>query len=215
MVSKAFLYHALDGVYKQALETHSPADMALAEEVRRVAGDPSIFTPEEIEENRQQLAAIEYTVQHHHFTCYTDGAREGIDVKRSGGRLAAAAAVIYEGDTMYHKTSVLLPPTYHGEPMTSHGAEYMGLIHCLTTLEKQHPHPEEVTVTMFSDSQNMVDQLNMKSRTRTPLLRRLNKKAQAHIRRFKKVNIAYIPRSENTYADQLVTDMLDRPANSF
>lgn len=208
MVSKAFIHQAIYTVYKDILSEDSSDSNRLAAEVRQLATDASIFTPEEISDNEQELNDIERAIEYNYPVCYVDG---GVDYHYTEEDVRMRAAA---GCTIYHKGKYLavdaieLPVSYDDGTISAHAAEYEGLIHCLDTLLEFYAYPELVTVTVYSDSKNMVEQINRESRVRQPLLRHLHEEAQGKIDAFHSVNLSYVSREKNAETDALVTQKL-------
>ena len=90
--------------------------------------------------------------------------------------------------------------------VTNNIAEYQGLLNGLKRcLELGGSH-----VTVKSDSELMVRQLNGIYKVRAPQLQPLFANAQNLIKKFKKVEIVHVRREENELADALCNDALDR-----
>ena len=207
MVTKNFLSHSLSTVYENALLSDANSD-ALVEEIRRLAVDASIFTPEEIEKNQRILQDVEFTVRVNHLHCYLDGAIRPSSTTTSS-KTASCAFIVQHDDETVMDQAVSLPDMCYGQPINIHAAEYQAFIKCLNALSVYHPYPNKLSLTLYSDSENMVNQINLRSRTRSSLLRRLLADAQKEIRKFKSVTLCHIPRKENKEADALAGQLID------
>jgi ribonuclease HI len=83
---------------------------------------------------------------------------------------------------------------------TNNVAEYKGLLHCLEMAEKRGA----VALTVFSDSQLLVNQMNGRYRVKKSHLAELHAKAIEALGRGKiRFNIQYISREKNRDADRL------------
>ncbi len=96
---------------------------------------------------------------------------------------------------------------------TNNCAEYAALIEVLTFLAGKNPltipSRKDETVTIYSDSELMVRQLNGIYRVRDPKLLPLYKRARDISSHFNRVEILHIPRAENRLADSIVNQVLD------
>lgn len=208
MVSKNFLSYSLGVVYKEALTDKEEDNKALVEEIHRLASDSTVFTKDEIKENKKQLKDIAFAVSLDNLVCHVDG---GVSITYANNeekedkevRAAAAFLVRYDNKVILEQ-HFPLPISYEGHDVNSHIAEYQALVSCLNVLSIYHPDPSGAEVTVYSDSENMVNQLNLRHRTRSENLRKLQEQALDKMRLFKKVSVLKIPREENTHADSLV-----------
>lgn len=141
------------------------------------------------------------------FICHIDGSlkvRYDNREMKTGKRLKAGSAFVIESDNeMVIENYFRIPNTYKEKDTTIHMAEYQALISCLRTLRLYHPNPEMVDVQLFSDSEDLVKQVNFEVRTRNKAQIDLRQEALECIRPFKSVSILHCPREENERADTL------------
>jgi ribonuclease HI len=91
---------------------------------------------------------------------------------------------------------------------TNNVAEYTALVSALRHAAKLGA----TSVQVFSDSELLVKQMNGAYRVKSPDLRALFSEAQCQARQFERLEIHHIPRSENSHADRLCNELLDREA---
>lgn len=91
---------------------------------------------------------------------------------------------------------------------TNNRAEYQGAIRALTELAARGLTDQEVEIRM--DSKLVVEQIQGNWKIKEPALREQAAKLAALIEKFPSVSFTYIPREENTEADQLANDAMDR-----
>ena len=89
---------------------------------------------------------------------------------------------------------------------TNNVAEYRGLIAGLEEAAKLKA--TEVAVSM--DSKLVVEQMSGRWRVKHPDLAELNATARALAARFERVSYAWVPRAQNSYADRLANEAIDR-----
>ena len=94
---------------------------------------------------------------------------------------------------------------YLGET-TNNVAEYSALIFGLKEAQRQQA--EEITVRM--DSQLVVKQISGEYRVKEPTLQKLHAQVQDLLASFKRCQVEYIPRAENSEADKLANLAMDR-----
>lgn len=116
-----------------------------------------------------------------------------IDGSGNSGRIQACAVRMSIGDRVVEKTRILPPHT------TNNVGEYSGLLLCLRLAKKLGV--EELHV--HSDSQLIVNQVNLKWRCRDHVLQKYLKMAQSLMGGFQSVSIYWVPREQNKKADQL------------
>ena len=131
---------------------------------------------------------------------YVDGAVRGSHDKSIENESAVAFA-IYDG------TSLKLEDYHMIEPCSSVIAEYKALIEALRRMLQIGLRKREVH--LYSDYKPIVRQLQMRYKASNPKLVALRDEARSLIERFSFIDIEYIPRSGNAYADMLVNKALD------
>lgn len=132
---------------------------------------------------------------------YVDGAARGSH-DNSIDNKSAVAIVIYDNNDLVYKDCHII------EPCSSVEAEYKALIECLQTLLENGYRKRNIS--LYSDYKPIVRQLEMRYKASNPKLITLRDKARSLIERFSFINIEYIPREGNAYADMLVNQALDK-----
>ncbi len=128
-----------------------------------------------------------------HLTAHIDGASRG------NPGPSAFGVIIHEGETLLISYS-----EYFGEATNNH-AEYRGLLSALNHSIKL----KATSLTIFSDSELLVRQMNGVYRVKSPGLRPLYDKARILASRLKHFKIIHIVRSENREADRLASRAID------
>jgi len=90
--------------------------------------------------------------------------------------------------------------------MTNNEGEYEALIFALEVLIPVAP----ATLTVYSDSRIMIDQMNGAARVHSPGLRVQHRRATALLKRLPRVVLAYVPREWNVLADAMAEDAVLR-----
>ena len=90
--------------------------------------------------------------------------------------------------------------------MTNNEGEYEALIFALEVLMPVAP----ATLTVYSDSRIMIDQMNGAARVHSPGLRVQHRRATALLKRLPRVVLAYVPREWNVLADAMAEDAVLR-----
>jgi len=90
---------------------------------------------------------------------------------------------------------------------TNNVAEYKALIAGLLAAQQFSPH----TVHVRADSKLVIEQLAGRWKVKQPHLKPLHAHARALLDTFGRVDLAHVPREENTDADALVNAALDLP----
>jgi len=92
---------------------------------------------------------------------------------------------------------------------TNNVAEYEGIVRGLEEAEKLGGSE----IKLFSDSELLVKQINGQYRVKSEQLKPYYQQVMEQIRKFKKVTVRHVRRSENAKADELVNGALDRGAD--
>jgi ribonuclease HI len=90
--------------------------------------------------------------------------------------------------------------------MTNNQAEYIGLVRALEHALQLGPHHR---LTILSDSELMVKQMNGEYRVKNGDLKDLHDQAQELRKKFKAVHLRHVRRADNKQADRLCNDALD------
>lgn len=89
---------------------------------------------------------------------------------------------------------------------TNNVAEYFALIFSLISAIKYNPE----SITIYSDSQLMVKQINREYKVKQEWIKRLYGVSKSLIENFKRVSINYIPREENKEADKIANSFIEK-----
>lgn len=151
---------------------------------------------------------------------YVDGAARGNN-DPSIPNISGIAFAIYGDSQKLYEAAVYLGshaslPILRNEPSdlelpaieaTNNVAEYIALIHSIEYLVSQKLYANHIQI--YSDSNIVVNQVNMTSTTRAEHLIRLRNCAQELIDEFENITLTHIPREQNDYVDGLVNQLLD------
>lgn len=212
-MSKELITRSLSSVYKQILlDNDEKEDDYLKKEIQELASDSSLFSEEEIIENKKRLSEIEHIASHRVFNCYTDGAvlvSYDNEKLKEGKHIRAGAAFVVEseGKTLF-ENYFPIPKSYYNKDTNSHIAEYQALISCLHVLSIYHPDPSIVSVNVKTDSEVLAKQINLEYRVRDKAQKQMREEAFKYIRRFNKVDIENISRNNNQKANDLAKKSL-------
>ncbi|MEW6496105.1 MAG: ribonuclease HI family protein [Cyanobacteriota bacterium] len=114
------------------------------------------------------------------------------------GSAAGAAIIKYQGET--YTNTRFLPHATNNE------AEYTG---CIVGLEKAlELGCQQITVS--GDSKLIINQLDGSYQVKSPSLRNYYNQASALLKQFENVDLIWIPRNQNSAADQAVNDCIDK-----
>ena len=98
---------------------------------------------------------------------------------------------------------------YIGEA-TNNEAEYKALLSALSELATWSKYPKEASITIYSDSALVVNQVNYRWQIRDIKLRPLCLVARKLLLDFDNLKLIHIPREENTKADKLANEAINR-----
>jgi ribonuclease HI len=126
---------------------------------------------------------------------FTDGASRG----NPGPASAGAVILTKTGDTVMEISKSL-------GTQTNNYAEYMALLEGLVACAEGGAKK----VTVKADSQFMIRQMKGEYKVKAPGIIPLHQKCQKVARLFEKVEYFHIPREENSHADRLANEALDR-----
>lgn len=133
------------------------------------------------------------------YTLFADGGARG------NPGPAGAGAVVYDNDqNIVGEISKFL-----GEK-TNNWAEYEALICGLGAIKKQAKELSNTTVVVKLDSELIVKQMRGEYKVKHPELKKQFARVQDLIVDFAEVTFTHVPREENTVADQLANDAMDR-----
>ncbi|MBI1866095.1 MAG: ribonuclease HI family protein [Nitrospirae bacterium] len=91
---------------------------------------------------------------------------------------------------------------------TNNVAEYEALLAALRLAARQPGGPHRLTI--FSDSELLVRQINGEYRVRDSNLARYHREATRRMKLFPRVAVHHVPREKNVEADRLANEALDR-----
>lgn len=157
---------------------------------------------------------------------YVDGGTRDMEPKdKAQGieRKGACAMSLYgDGELLVQNSyflgdSLKIPPRNDSEeemviPMNVNIAEYMALIKALDYLLVYKPDAEEIHI--YSDSETIVKQVNMRFTARTDYLYRLRWMAQDRLKHFTNLEVSQIPRDANMEANNLVYECMSRKVST-
>lgn len=139
-------------------------------------------------------------------TVYTDGAS-----RSNPGHAACAYLVGVEGKDPFKTHN-----QYLGDKVTNNQAEYRGMTLALAYLVEliaSSPAGSFADIAIYSDSKLVVEQINGKWQVRDAALRVICQECRENLRTLRerghKVAIYWIPREQNSRADQLCNQALD------
>ena len=124
------------------------------------------------------------------YTMYIDGAAD-LHSKTSG-----IGGIIYKDDEEFFTFSEYL------DNATNNEAEYTALIHGLKSLL----HLSVLNVTIYSDSELVVKQINGEYKVKNDRMKKLYSDAHVLLSKFNLWKIKHVLRDKNTIADKLATD---------
>ena len=125
---------------------------------------------------------------------YSDGASRG------NPGPAAAGFILYD----QNKIQLCAKAVYLG-PTTNNVAEYTAFINALQTAQKFNPK----NLTLYSDSELLVRQINGQYRVKSEQIRPLFQQASQLLEKFENWKLQHITRDKNKQADKLVNKALD------
>ncbi len=135
------------------------------------------------------------TAKSHEFVAFIDGASRG-----NPGESAFALLIGNEkGEILYQVAGRI-------GIATNNEAEYRALLEALDAAIRLGIQ----SITVFSDSQLLVNQINGAYRINSPKLRSLYQEAKARIQRLRKFALLHIDREKNSLADRFASEILNR-----
>ena len=203
--NKEFMKEAIKAVYKESLLKNNKD---LKEMTIKVFEEAQL-TNREKEILSKELKVLSDKFRKVHYECYIDGA---VDNQSENFR-AGIGFVIYVEDKTFYKHKYELAEEYSVDDATqrtsSHIAEYQALISLLRVMSEQTLRPENTSLTVFSDSEVLVGQYTGDYRVTNPIQKELRKTTHKLSKRFKSVELKWIPREKNNIANQLAQNSLD------
>lgn len=152
---------------------------------------------------------------------YVDGGTR--DMEQDETRKGACAMSLYgDGEQLLQNSYYLgkeltIPARNDREeevtiPMNTNIAEYMALMKALDYLLVYKPDAEEIII--YSDSDTIVNQVNMMCLARVDYLFRLRKMAQEKMSQFTNLDVVKIPRDSNMEVNRLVYECMSRKVST-
>lgn len=150
---------------------------------------------------------------------HTDGAARGNNDPNQPNRSAIGFAVYLDGSLFHEEgryigASTPIPITKSQSDndrvnvlATNNTSEYLAIIAALGYLVENGYTSKKIQI--LSDSNVVVQQINLTNASRAPHLIQLRNVARELIEEFDDIEICHIPREENIYADKIVNDILD------
>lgn len=169
---------------------------------------------------REIKQSLEKKYRYNNIEVYIDGAARGNDNVDKPNMSGLAFAVYGDSQLLFEHAiylgdKVVLPKLKNegadfvtdNVDVTNNVAEYYALIEALEYLLREGLNANHIAI--YSDSNLVVNQVNMVNTTRVPHLIRLRNCAQQLLDEFDNVTLTHIPREENEYVDELVNKLLD------
>jgi ribonuclease HI len=150
---------------------------------------------------------------------FTDGAARGNNDPNLPNSSAIGFAVYLNEDLFYQdaryigaETPIPIMKSQTEEermfvPATNNTSEYLAIIAALEYLVEGGYTAKRVE--LFSDSNVVVQQINVTNATRADHLKQLRNVARELLGEFEDITITHIPREQNAYVDKLVNDVID------
>lgn len=176
------------------------------ERLEHYARDRQLFSPEEIEKNISELAYLDKLAAREPLHCYIDGSYQLLEA--GGSPLppekvrAGGGFLIRSGRDMVKESSFGLPTAYGEKRTSNHIAEYEAFLACLDYLKKL-PEPGYLDIVIWTDSKDLVKQVNGESRIRDGVRRSFRHKAVSAMKLFRSVEVRHCLREKNQEADRL------------
>jgi len=128
---------------------------------------------------------------------YTDGASRG-----NPGKAGAGAVVYKNGKELFSLRKFL-------GIQTNNYAEYMALILVLQELLKYEEY-KKANIEVFADSKLVIEQASGNWKVKNENIKPLFSKLMDLVGQFKNISFAHIPRSQNSEADALANQAIDK-----
>ena len=197
--NKEFIKKAIGAVYKESLLKEDEKLEALTLKTF----EDYEWSEKEEKELKDELVRLSNKYRKKTYNCYIDGAVDN----QSEELRAGIGFVIYLDDKTFYKHQYKLAETYTAEEVTqstsSHIAEYQAMISLLRVMSEQILRPELTTLKVYSDSETLVGQYYGEFRVTNPIQKKLRKKILDLSKRFRSVEMQWIPREKNIIANQL------------
>lgn len=174
---------------------------------------------EEDTDFKEQFELIRRLHGRKYLECYIDG---GVRHPEPHIIPAAASAYVLKSDGEVIQKDVFRIPAYHGKDgvyaeqfseglqlVSVHATEYEALNTCLRTLIHTNMDISRVRMTVFTDSELLYNQMRGTNRTRIEQISRLMTESRFLISQFEHVDIIWIPREKNEFANGLVQSCLN------
>lgn len=170
---------------------------------------------------REIKQSLETKYRYTNMEVYIDGAARGNDNVNVPNMSGLAFAVYGDSQLLYENAiylgdKIALPKLRNEEAttvtdtvdVTNNVAEYYALVEALEYLVREGLTASHIAI--YSDSNLVVNQVNMVNTTRVPHLIRLRNCALQLLDEFDNVTLTHIPREQNEYVDELVNKLLDQ-----
>lgn len=163
-----------------------------------------LFTPSQIKSNIVEMKKLEEMKERSHLTIYLDGSVQSACKGKDEEISAGGGFLVQSKDSFIYETSYSLPTSYDGVKTNSHIAEYESLSRCLDYLESSSDFDCSITtLDVWTDSKNLVRQMNGDARIRNTIIRGLRKKIKKQLVVYRDVTIKHLPREQNERANLL------------
>lgn len=176
-----------------------------AEALWAYATDSNRFSDLEQAENVRNLTTINHLKERSQLECFIDAGVQVSETDEERRVTAGGGYSLYQKEICLLEDSYALPLSYTGVQTNSHVAEYESLGLLLKSISEGFPHTHLIDLTIWSDSENLVNQINGESRVRNATIRKIRTAIRALLSDFRTVTIKHCNRTDNQRADELAT----------
>jgi ribonuclease HI len=131
-------------------------------------------------------------------TAYFDGCCEPVN---PGGTASYGAVVFIDDDRVWECSKIFFPVKGKEKETSNNVAEYCGFISILEYLLENNLNKESITI--YGDSKLVIEQMSGNWQMRGGYYIPFAEKAKKLVKKFKKLTLLWIPRNENSIADEL------------
>lgn len=142
--------------------------------------------------------------------CWFDGCCEP---RNPGGTAAYGAVIFKDGQRVWSQSEIFVPMKGREKEVSNNFAEYMGFLAILTQLQGMRAEQEEIHV--YGDSNLVIQQMNGRWRIKQGYYVPVALSARNLIHKFPRLRLEWIPREENSLADELSKAELIRAGIKF
>lgn len=132
------------------------------------------------------------------YTAYFDGVCEPVN---PGGHAGYGAVIFKDEERLWECSQVFVPVKGKEKETSNNVAEYSGFIAILEYFIENNLQKEHIKV--YGDSMLVIEQMKGKWRIVKGFYKPLAYEARVLVKKFKKLSLHWIPREENSIADEL------------